>query len=135
MRKLSKVSSHEMKELDETLRKIFDTYADPPKGKDAAGITSQAMTTFVVDCDLLDGECGTKIKEVDVANAYASVKLGKKNTLKFERFQEAVRKIAMLKGATYQEVIQHCALFAKGAHFSAATIFLNTHRLIRYIWG
>jgi len=49
-------------------------------------MTQEALTTFAREKGLL----GTDLAEKDIGMIFAAVKLGKKDTLSFERFQEAL---------------------------------------------
>eukprot|EP00935_MAST-01C_sp_MAST-1C-sp1_P001630 g1630.t1 len=70
------------------------------KYKDGAGITVTGCQKFAVETGLLDD----KLTVSEVQMIFAGVKLGKE--LNYDRFQEAVRKMAQKKEITYQELIQ-----------------------------
>lgn len=97
-RKLSRVSSAEMAEINLRLQRQFEAACDTDQG-----ITSAGLTKWATDAGLLDRR---KLTASDVGMIFASVKLGKKTALKFDRFQEAVRKVAIAKECTFQEVVQ-----------------------------
>ena len=100
-RKLSKVSAEEMAELNSALFELFEKYSDHD-----GGITATGLTRFCAECKLLDSGCGHAMKETDCTLIFEAVKLRRKTFLNFDRFQEAVRKVAMTKEVTYQELIQ-----------------------------
>ena len=90
-RKLSVVSAAEQTLLKRALGGVFDKY------KDGDGISSSALTTFAADCGVVGSGKG-KLGAGDVGLIFEQVKLGKRTELDFERFQEAVRKIAVGTG-------------------------------------
>jgi hypothetical protein len=96
-RKLSKVSAEEMTMLNEQLEAMFNEFKD-----DETGITKAGIEKFCTNCKLFDN----KLKSSDCGMIFEAVKVRKKTTLNFDRFQEAVRKIALGKEVTYQELIQ-----------------------------
>ena len=98
-RKLSKVSRAEMEELNGALEAIFKKY----KG-DEAGVSSAGLIKFHTKCKLNYASLPITIKDKDVGAAFQMVKVGKKDCLNFDHFQEVVRKISIEKRATYQEV-------------------------------
>jgi len=57
---------------------------------------------FGGDCGLFD----KKLTGDGCGLIFSKVKLGKKSTLKFDRFQEACRMMATMKGITYQNLVQ-----------------------------
>jgi serine/threonine protein phosphatase PrpC/CRP-like cAMP-binding protein len=95
-RKLSRISADEMAGLNLALMGIFGTWAPDGEIDDA---NLQALSKA---CGWMEPSCNPG----DISMIFASTKLGKKKTLKFERFQEACRKIATKKGITYQELVQ-----------------------------
>ena len=56
-----------------------------------------ALTTFAADCGVVGSGKG-KLGAGDIGLIFEQVKLGKRTELDFERFQEAVRKIAVGTG-------------------------------------
>jgi len=82
------------------LRKLFDMF----RGS-AAGLDSANFASFAVDCMLVD----KAFSQTDATMIFSKVKLGKKTELSFDRFEEAVRQIAVAKNLTFNECIQNCA--------------------------
>jgi len=99
-RKLSRVSTQEVEELNNLLLNFFKKYC---QGDD--GMSSGQLQSFAEE----SGLCDKKMSTGDVGLVFQSVKLGKKNTLNFDRFQEAIRKMAIQKEITYQEIINEAA--------------------------
>jgi len=95
-RKLSKVSASEMQQLEHDLKELFGRYNDP------TGINEAAFAKLCSECGVTDA----KFSSNDVALVFTAVKVGKKKSLNFGRFQEAIRKVAIQKEVTYQELIQ-----------------------------
>jgi hypothetical protein len=93
---LTTVSRDEMAKLHGILEALFSRF------KESNGITSSGCVRFCKTCKLLD----KKLTITEVSMIFAAVKLGKRKdaTLNFDRFQEAVRKMAQKKGCTYQEL-------------------------------
>ena len=60
------------------------------------------MVQFCAECNLIDG----KLKATDCSMIFSKVKIGKRNELNFERFQEACRMMCAKKGVTYQNLVQ-----------------------------
>jgi hypothetical protein len=85
-----------MSELHAELRNMFEDM------REEGGMTLASMVTWCKECNLLD----KKLTIPQVGLIFTSVVVGKKKSLHFDRFQEAVRKVAIAKGNTYQEVIQ-----------------------------
>ena len=92
-RKLSRVSAGEMALLHSSLEAMFHKF------KDGSGIPQAGCVKFAKNTGLLDA----KLSEADITMIFAGVKLGKKEELNFDRFQEAVRKMAQKKEVTYQQ--------------------------------
>jgi hypothetical protein len=98
-RKLSQVSAAEYGALRDNLAGLFEKY------KENGGISSSGLMTFAGDCGII-GSGAKKLSAGDVTLVFEGVKLGSRTELDFDRFQEAVRKIAMQTSLTYQELIQ-----------------------------
>jgi hypothetical protein len=100
---LTGISRDEMSELHATLETLFNRF------KEDTGITSAGCVRFCKTCKLLD----KKLTVTEVSMIFAAVKLGKRKdaTLNFDRFQEAVRKMAQKKGCTYQELCTQAAQY------------------------
>jgi hypothetical protein len=99
-RKLSTVSTAEMKELDEILRSIFDTRGH--RGKYATKISMHELLNFARDTGLLD----RRVTAPGIGLIFQKVVLRGQKDLDFRGFQEAVRMIAVTKEVTYQQIIQ-----------------------------
>jgi hypothetical protein len=95
-RKLSRVSLSEMGVLDDSLKALFDACATDGQ------IDQTGLIQFAESSKLLNA----KLTNKDVGMIYSSTKLGGKQTLSFERFQEAIRKMAAKRQTTYQELVQ-----------------------------
>jgi hypothetical protein len=98
-RRLSNVSAAEYSALRNNLTGLFEKY------KENGGINANGLTTFAADCGVL-GSGNKKLSASDATMIFQSVKLGSRTELDFDRFQEAVRKMAMQCSLTYQELIQ-----------------------------
>jgi len=99
-RKLSRVSADDMAKLSQQLEDLFKKYcAGEPQMAEAQ------FKTFVTDGGLADA----RLTEAEAGLIFLSVILGKKKTINFERFQEAVRKVSMKKEMTFQALIQTAA--------------------------
>jgi hypothetical protein len=96
-RRLSSLSSNEMSELEAQLEVLYDKYKD-----EETGVSSAALTQFASECNLLNKD----LKDLDVELTFQAVKLGKKETLNFDRFKEACRKMAVKRECTYHVLIQ-----------------------------
>jgi hypothetical protein len=85
-RKLSAIEPQEMASLNAALRRVFCACrsGDADSGVDSAGFVQLLATKGLVD---------RRLTEADAGLAWASVKLGKRSELNFDRFQEAVRKV------------------------------------------
>jgi hypothetical protein len=104
-RKLSMVSKMEMIKLNDVLEKIFKKCADSEDVTKFASGKAMSETVFLDFCDkndLLD----SSFSSADASLIFASVKIGQRKTIKFDRFQEACRKVAVHKDVTYQEIIE-----------------------------
>ena len=100
-RKLSRVSAEELSELNNLALVFFKKYC---QGED--GMSSEQLQTFAEEC----GVCGgSRMTRKNVGMVFQAVKLGRKTTLNFDRFQEAIRRIAISKEITYQELINSAA--------------------------
>ena len=77
-RKLSRVSAEEVDELNNLLPNFFKKYC---QGED--GMSSVQLQLFADDCGL----CDKMMSAGDVSLVFESVKLGKKTTLNYDRFQ------------------------------------------------
>ena len=77
-RKLSRVSAEDMEELNNKLTNFFKKYC---QGED--GMSSEQLQTFAEECGL----CDKRMSRSDVGMIWQGVKLGKKNTINFDRFQ------------------------------------------------
>jgi hypothetical protein len=86
--------------LQNNLSALYKQYT--PTGAEI-GVTLEALVQFSSECKLID----KKLSENDVRMIFQSVKLGKKTTLSFDRFEEACRKIAIHKEVAYQELFHH----------------------------
>merc|ERR1719197_1573137 len=64
------------------------------------GMTANGLVKCVAKHGLLD----KKTTANDVQLVYQATKLGNKTELSYERFQEALRKLAVKKGTKYQDV-------------------------------
>ena len=96
-RKLSSITAAEMDDLDDELEVTYLRFAN------ADGMDQQGLCNFAIEADIID----KKLTLSEIQLLFARVKLGKRKTLSFDRFQEAVRKMAVTKGVTYQELIEH----------------------------
>jgi serine/threonine protein kinase len=95
-RRLSSVSKAEKENTDFHIHTLFMAH----ENKDTGGVTSAGLLAFAVECNLLE----KRLTKNDVGLIFDSVKLGKKTSLSFDRFKEAVRKMAVKKEVTYQEL-------------------------------
>jgi hypothetical protein len=69
-------------------------------------ISSDQLVAFAINCKLI-APAGTKgLTEEKVALVFQAVKLGKKTTINFTCFQEAVRKLAVEHGTPLTEMVQ-----------------------------
>jgi hypothetical protein len=76
--------------------KLFEAYQD-----DADGISAAAFLAFVAKYDLLD----KRLTREDAQLIYTKVKLSNKKALSLERFQEALRQMAVKKKITLDELL------------------------------
>jgi CRP-like cAMP-binding protein len=97
---MSVVSKTELNLLESTLRALYETFICTDESMD-----SEALQNFARDCNLIE----PKLRPNDVDLIFVGVKLGKKSTLSFDRFQEACRKMAMKKEVTYAELVHQAA--------------------------
>lgn len=95
-RKESSVSAADAATRSHMLANLFDTFAE---GTD--NMTEEQLKNCCRSCDLLDN----KIAEIDVSVIFSGVKLGKKQTINYELYQEAFRKIAVKKGIFFTELV------------------------------
>ena len=99
-RKMSRVSADDMALLAQQLADIFKKYcAGEPQMSEAQ------FKEFVTGTGLADA----RLTEKEAGLIFHSVLLGKKKTINYDRFQEAVRKLSMKKEMTYQALIQTAA--------------------------
>jgi tetratricopeptide (TPR) repeat protein len=110
-RRISRVSKVEVEDSQFNLENLFKKYC---QGED--GMNETQFVEFAT----LTGLTGKKCSSVDCAMIFQAVKLGKKTTLNFDRFTEAVRKIAVKSELTYQEVVQ-CAADHMASRTAATT--------------
>lgn len=68
-----------MAELNANLADLFAEHKDG-----SSGITQTGLLTFAADCNIL----GKGLKGKDISLVFSSVKVGKKDELNFDRFQE-----------------------------------------------
>jgi Ca2+-binding EF-hand superfamily protein len=95
VRKLSRVSADEMRELDTLLRAVFETYVP---------MTAAQLVKMATERDMLDKNLTVSA----ISLCFSSTKVGKKADLNYDRFQEAFRKMAVKKEMTYQACVQLC---------------------------
>jgi hypothetical protein len=95
-RKISTVSATEMGHLADHLSVLFERFAQNNE------MTQQGLCKFARAGGIVD----RKLTISEVKLVFERVKLGKRTTLNFERFQEAVRVMGNVKGVTYQEIIE-----------------------------
>jgi hypothetical protein len=106
-RKMSKISKGEMEGLDAEVFLVFQSYT-----KDSDGISEAALLEFAAKFNLIAGP----LTKSEVSLIFSRTKLGKQKVLKIDRFQEAIRSMAVAKGITYQMLIEtHIAGGAGGA--------------------
>jgi serine/threonine protein kinase len=100
-RKLSRVSGIEMETINEMAKGVYEAYLAE---EDEDGDRLFEVECLVKLCND-KGLIGPKLSEKNVSMIFNQVKLKKKTFLKFERFQEALRKISTLVEKTYQELV------------------------------
>ena len=103
-RKISNVTQQERDAAEINMTSIFGKFADGTT-MDEAGFKAFAAAGGIVADDL---------SAADVGMIFTSVKVGKKPALNFDRFKEAVRKLAMKKELTYHEMV-----FSMGSKLAA----------------
>ena len=77
-RKLSRVSAEEMEELMNKLENFFKKFCEGNEG-----MTATQLQKFAEECGL----CDKTLSPSDTIMIFQSVKLGKKDTINFDRFQ------------------------------------------------
>jgi tetratricopeptide (TPR) repeat protein len=114
-RRISRVSAVEVQDSQFSLENLYKKYC---QGED--GINEQQFVFLISGSDLIDKSCS----ETDCGLIFASVRVGKKTTLNFDRFTEAIRKIAVKKEMTYQELVQQASanMESKSAAVTPASI-------------
>jgi hypothetical protein len=86
-----------MKDLDESLRGMFVHHcASTTSGMDSAGFLK-----FVDEIGLPNQKQAQK----QAGTIFQSVRVGRKDTINYDRFQEAIRRLAVKMDITYQEVV------------------------------
>jgi hypothetical protein len=107
-KRLSRISPGEMGTLDAQLYVQFERFAERAPSEDAGSITSGGFLRFVRETGLVEHAA---ISAGEASLAFASVVLGSRKTLRFERFAEACRKLATAKSVTFQALVQLAAGF------------------------
>jgi hypothetical protein len=83
--------------LEENLSVIFERFSQLEL------MNQQGFCKFAREGGLVD----KKLTISEVKLIFQRVKIGQRTTLNFGRFQEAVRMMAVVKGMTYQEIVDH----------------------------
>ena len=98
-RKLSQVSTAELEEAEGKLREIYEHFCTR-SGK--SYVTRGQLQQFATESNLCDDK---KLTTDEVGLVFDRVVVGKKPGLKFPRFMEATRRIAIEKQITYQSLV------------------------------
>jgi hypothetical protein len=101
-RKQSVVTPEERAQRDKDVEYLFNKYEDSSEMGLPKGISSNGLTKFAQKSNLTDG----KLTEKKCGLIFQATKLGKKQDLNKERYQEALRKMAMEKNITFGELVQ-----------------------------
>lgn len=96
-RKISNVSEQERSAAEAAMTEIFSQFAEGDT------LSEAGLKRFAAEAD-------TGVDEAQVGLIFQAVKVGRKPGLNFERFKEAVRKIAMEKESTYHELVQGASM-------------------------
>ena len=99
-RKMSRISAQEMSALDAKLYAQFSRFCD---GADGDSMTSSGMLRFVRETKLA---VNMGITASEASLAFSGVVLAKKKEIRYERFQEACRKLATQKSLPFQALVQ-----------------------------
>lgn len=101
-RKLSRISASEMQDMSTKLNRLFVKESNCRTKSGLPALSSDGLVKLAVNSNILD----RRLTAPEVRLIFQSVKLGSDEFVGWDRFQEAVRKMAVKKEVTFQILVQ-----------------------------